>query len=98
VVVLEETAAAGGVGGELPKTWLAICRETRAETAGEKGRENMAGENGRERKGWKSWRERMGGKARREKMGVKRCADGQAVGTELTPPPRHHIAAIGPTR
>jgi hypothetical protein len=38
--------AGGGVGGELPGTWLDICREVRVETKGKHGGRETIGEHG----------------------------------------------------
>jgi hypothetical protein len=54
--------AGGGVGGQLPETWLDICRELRAQTTGKHGGRETTGEKWRERMSGETWRERMGGK------------------------------------
>jgi hypothetical protein len=58
--------AGGGVGGELPETWLDICRELRAQTTGKHGWRETTGENGgREwagKHGGREWAGKNGGR------------------------------------
>jgi hypothetical protein len=58
--------AGGGVGGELPETWLDICRELRAQTTGKHGGRETTGENGgREwagKHGGREWAGKNGGR------------------------------------
>jgi hypothetical protein len=91
----------GQFGGELPKTWLAICRKARAETAGKHGgiewggRKTVGKRGGRERVGkhgggemlGEKGRESMAGENGRKKKDLTSCADAATPPHPQAPPP-----------